>query len=94
MAAGGNTACVEVVAGDTRIILVQLLMWNAQLSAHPLLLRAEEGTIFAMNPLTGLDHAVASQDLSSHLAAPVAAGPQQFAGGIYLDSGIVLRVNR
>jgi hypothetical protein len=82
----------EDLAGAARLILIQARAWNSRLDLHPLLLRAEEGRLFVMNPFTGLDVEMAPQDLSTHFKAPVQAGPQQFAGGIYLDMGLALRV--
>jgi len=81
----------EDLAGGARLILVQLQMWNARLAMHPLLLRADEG-LFVMNPFTGRDEEVTRQHLSLNIASPVRAGPRQFAGGMYLDTGIALRV--
>jgi hypothetical protein len=82
------------LAGEARLILIQAQMWNARLALHPLLLRAHEGRLFLMNPLTGRDEEIAHEDLSMHAASPVQAGPRQFAGGIYLDTGLALRVHQ
>ena len=40
-----------------------------------------------------LDHEIAPEELSRHIASPVHAGGRQFAGGIYLDTGLALRVS-
>jgi hypothetical protein len=45
-----------------------------------------------MNPFTGRDEEVTRRDLSLQIASPVHAGPRQFAGGIYLDTGVALCV--
>jgi hypothetical protein len=47
-----------------------------------------------MNPFNGRDEEVTQRHLSVHIASPVAAGARQFAGGIYLDLGLALRVAR
>jgi hypothetical protein len=82
----------EDLAGGARVILLQAQMWNARLAVHPLLVRADEGRLFVMNPFTGRDEEVTHQHLSVHIASPVHAGPRQFAGGIYLDTGLALRL--
>jgi hypothetical protein len=45
-----------------------------------------------MNPFSGRDDEVTQQQISMHIASPVQAGPRQFAGGMYLDTGLALRV--
>ncbi len=82
----------EDLADGARLILLQAQMWKARLAVHPLLLRADKGRLFLMNPFTGRDEEVTQQHLSVHIASPVHAGPRQFAGGIYLDTGVALRV--
>jgi len=72
----------EDLAGGARLLLMQAQLWNARLAVHPLLLRA----------FSGRDDEVTERQLSVHIASPVAAGPRQFAGGIYLDLGLALRV--
>jgi hypothetical protein len=75
-------------------MLVQAQMWNARLAVHPVLLRTDEGRLFLMNPFSGRDEEVTQQYISMHIASPVQAGPRQFAGGMYLDTGLALRVTR
>jgi hypothetical protein len=82
------------LAGGARLLLIQLQMWNARVAVHPLLLRSDEDRVFLMNPLTGRDEEMPHQELSTHLASPVQAGARQFAGGIYLNTGLALRVRR
>jgi len=82
----------EDLAGGARVLLIQAQAWNARLAVQPLLLRADEGRLFVMNPFSGRDDEVTQRHLSMHIASPVAAGARQFAGGIYLDLGLALRV--
>jgi hypothetical protein len=84
----------EDLAGGARLLLIQAQVWNARLAVHPLLLRADGGRLFVMNPFNGRDEEVTQRHLSVHIASPVAAGARQFAGGIYLDLGLALRVAR
>jgi len=79
---------------EARVILIQAQMWNGRLSVHPVLLRADEGRLFMMNPFSGRDDEVTQQHISMHVASPVHAGPRQFADGMYLDTGLALRVVR
>ncbi len=80
------------LAGGARLILIQAQMWNGRLAVHPVLLRSDEERLFVMNPFNGRDDEVTPQHISMHIASPVHAGPQQFAGGLYLDTGLALRV--
>ncbi len=84
----------EDLADGARLILIQVQMWNGRLAVHPVLLRAEEERLFLMNPFSGRDEEVTQQHISMHIASPVHAGPRQFAGGMYLDTGLALRVVR
>ncbi len=80
------------LADGARLMMIQAQMWNARLAVHPVLLRADEGRLFLMNPFNGRDDEVTPQYISMHIASSVHAGPRQFAGGIYLDTGLALRV--
>ncbi len=80
------------LTGGARLMLIQAQMWNGRLAVHPLLLRADEGRLFIMNPFSGRDDEVTQQHISMHIASPVHAGPRQFAGGMYLDTGLALPV--
>jgi hypothetical protein len=80
------------LAGGARLMLIQAQMWNGRLALHPVLLRADEEKLFMMNPFSGRDDEVTQQQISMHIASPVQAGPRQFAGGRYLDTGLALRV--
>jgi len=82
----------EDLADGARLMLIQAQIWNARLAVHPVLLRTDEGRLFMMNPFSGRDDEVTQQHISMHIASPVQAGPQQFAGGMYLDTGLALRV--
>jgi hypothetical protein len=73
-------------------MLIQAQMWNGRLAVHPVVLRADEERLYMMNPFNGRDDEVTQQHISMHIASPVHAGPRQFAGGIYLDTGLALRV--
>jgi hypothetical protein len=80
------------LAGGARLMLIQAQMWNGRLAVHPVVLRADEERLYMMNPFNGRDDEVTQQHISMHIASPVHAGPRQFAGGIYLDTGLALRV--
>ena len=79
---------------DNAIILVEARHGTGRLPLHLLLLRRDADGFQVMNSDTGLNHACTAEQVAAHLNTPVGFGAGAFAGGMYLYTGLAIRLSR
>jgi len=81
-------------AEDARLLLIESKGRVPDLALHYLLALGEGDEFYVMDSLDGVDHPYSAASLARHFATPVVAGPFAFASGLYLFTGLVVRLTQ
>jgi hypothetical protein len=81
-------------AAHQSLILVEARAGLGRLPLHLLLVRPWEDRWQIMNSDTGRNHDCSLEQLTRHLSCPVKFGATAFAGGLYVYTGLAIKVGR
>lgn len=79
---------------DARLLLIESKCRVPDLALHYLLARREGDEFYVMDSLDGADHLYSAASLVRHFVTPLSAGPVAFASGLYVFTGLAVRLTQ